>query len=477
MKSEDFTSPEDRLLHELLREQSHGADAGFLRRIDTAIHASAAPSRPPAWRSSAAKAAAVALLAGGTSWFFLHDHSGRRPEIAGEKRPDPSSINLRTVPQVKPPHEALIPKTNSTPPIAQTGHDPQFTLPAENNHLSSLGRLSQSGMSGGLGETSRGSTSPIAVARDPSTFAPPSTRHEKSGALPWMTPLASPLSTFAVDVDTASYANIQRMLAENRPIPPEAARVEECINAFRYHYPPPPSAGAPFAIGADIAACPWNPSHHLIRIAIKGREINRGDRPPTTLAPIAKDVNIQVEFNPARVAAYRLLGNSHRVLKNDDIAHGKLSSGEIAAGHSVTAIYEITPAGISAPAKEPLRYAMGHEPAALNDEWLVTMLRYKLPNGTENIVLQSPLKGAPAAMDADFQFATAAALFAMKLAGEKEVEIMPWPHVLDLARKSAGGADDRLVFVRMLEKLSASPTLPQSGRPEILADPPLVKPR
>jgi Ca-activated chloride channel homolog len=91
-----------------------------------------------------------------------------------------------------------------------------------------------------------------------------------------------PLSTFAIDVDTASYANVRRFLNEGRLPPPDAVRIEEMINYFPYDYSPP-SGGTPFAVNMEVAGCPWQPEHRLLRVGIKGREIERQSRGPSNI--------------------------------------------------------------------------------------------------------------------------------------------------------------------------------------------------
>jgi Ca-activated chloride channel family protein len=91
-----------------------------------------------------------------------------------------------------------------------------------------------------------------------------------------------PLSTFGVDVDTASYANLRRMLRDGRLPPPQAVRVEELLNYFPYAYAPP-TDGAPLAVRLEVASCPWAPSHRLVRVALKAREVERAARPPMNL--------------------------------------------------------------------------------------------------------------------------------------------------------------------------------------------------
>jgi Ca-activated chloride channel family protein len=81
----------------------------------------------------------------------------------------------------------------------------------------------------------------------------------------------NPLSTFSIDVDTASYSNVRRFLQNRQPPPKDAVRIEELINYFPYSYPPP-ADGEPFRADVEIASAPWNDKHRLVRIGIKGRE-------------------------------------------------------------------------------------------------------------------------------------------------------------------------------------------------------------
>ena len=95
---------------------------------------------------------------------------------------------------------------------------------------------------------------------------------------------AHPLSTFSIDVDTASYSNVRRFLTQNMLPPADAVRVEEMINYFPYGYTPPTAdAKAPFAAHIEVGPCPWQPRNRLVRIGLKGREINAEQRPPSNL--------------------------------------------------------------------------------------------------------------------------------------------------------------------------------------------------
>lgn len=98
----------------------------------------------------------------------------------------------------------------------------------------------------------------------------------------FITPEQQQLSTFSIDVDTASYANLRRFLMSGQLPPPDAVRIEELVNYFAYQYPQPED-GRPFSVQTDIAACPWQPGHQLVRIGLKGKEIPKEQRPPTNL--------------------------------------------------------------------------------------------------------------------------------------------------------------------------------------------------
>jgi len=92
----------------------------------------------------------------------------------------------------------------------------------------------------------------------------------------------APLSTFGLDVDTASYANVRRFLQSGQLPPRDAVRLEEMINYFRYSYAPP-KGNVPFSTALDVAACPWQPSHRLVRVGIKAREVDVETRKPSNL--------------------------------------------------------------------------------------------------------------------------------------------------------------------------------------------------
>ena len=460
-----------------------------------------------------------------------------------------------------------------------------------------------------------------------------------------VSPREQPLSTFSIDVDTASYANVRRFLTGGRRPPREAVRIEELVNYFRYDYPQP-EGDAPFSVTVDAAECPWRAGHRLVRIGLQGRQIDRAARPagnlvflvdvsgsmqapnklplvkqalamlveeltendrvaivtyagnaglvlpPTSgdqkqailaaidrLTPggsthgsagitlayeqarehfiaggsnrvilatdgdlnvgvtgtdalvslikqqaaggtfltvlgvgegnlqddklealadngngiyayldgvrearkvlveqltgstvtIAKDVKIQVEFNPAQVASYRLLGYENRALAARDFKDDAKDAGEIGAGHSVTALYEVVLVGgesTSGGGAEPLKYQREPappEPAAVDPqasrELLTVKLRWKRPDGDTSTLLEVPLAdrgGAFTTAPADLRFAAAVAAFGMILResdqrGEATLALVAKIAAESLGRDEGGYRAEFLDLVRRAE--------------------------
>jgi len=157
------------------------------------------------------------------------------------------------------------------------------------------------------------------------------------------------------------------------------------------------------------------------------------------LFTIAKDVKIQVEFNPAAVLEYRLIGYENRMLAREDFNNDKVDAGEIGAGHRVTALYEVVPVGKSG-RLDPLRY--GQKPAAsdarANGELAFVRLRYKKPDADSSQLLEYPItQGSVATLERlspDFRFAASVAAFGQLLRGGKYVSNFGYADVERLAR-------------------------------------------
>ena len=176
-----------------------------------------------------------------------------------------------------------------------------------------------------------------------------------------------------------------------------------------------------------------------------------------TLLTIANDVKVQIEFNPAQVAEYRLIGYENRMLAQEDFANDRVDAGDIGAGHEVTALYEIALAGSGGERLPPLRYAAAAQGSSARDGELAHLrLRYKLPGQErsrliETPVLRSSLQPAPGA---SLRFAAAVAAYADLLRGGTNVEGWDWDDVAASARATLG--EDRWGLRRELVELVES---------------------
>ena len=181
-----------------------------------------------------------------------------------------------------------------------------------------------------------------------------------------------------------------------------------------------------------------------------------------TLVTIAKDVKIQVEFNPNKVGAYRLIGYENRILAAQDFNDDTKDAGEIGAGHTVTAFYEIIPAGENVDdvkTVDDLKYQKDKEltPAADSDEWMTLKLRYKQPEGKTSKLLEFPLVDEPipfAQADREYQFAASVASFGMLLRNSKFKGNATYASVEEIAQSASGGDENgyRIEFVQLVSK-------------------------
>jgi Ca-activated chloride channel family protein len=466
---------------------------------------------------------------------------------------------------------------------------------------------------------------------------------------PFLAASRDPLSTFAIDVDPASYSNVRRFVRDGAPPPRDAVRIEELVNYFAYDYPDP-RGEHPFAVVAEVGAAPWNPRHQLVHVGIQGRRMPSAQLPPSnlvflvdvsgsmsspdklplvkaslrmlveeldredrvalvvyagaaglvldatpgdqretildaierlgaggstagaegirlayevarrgfipggnnrvilatdgdfnvgvssqaelvqlieqkraegtfltvlgfgtgnladarmeqianhgngnyayidgllearkvlvqemggTLFTIAKDVKLQVEFNPRRVHAYRLIGYENRLLAAEDFANDRKDAGELGAGHSVTALYEIVPVGaegsVDVGQVADLRYQRpSSEPlTAFSGELMNVNVRYKRPDGDQSVLLSHPVR-APRNVRStsdDFRFAAAVAQFGMLLRQSEHRGESSLDGVLSLARRSLGEDPHghRRAFLGLVEDYRRLPAAVQNG--------------
>jgi Ca-activated chloride channel family protein len=179
-----------------------------------------------------------------------------------------------------------------------------------------------------------------------------------------------------------------------------------------------------------------------------------------TLVTVASDVKLQVEFNPARVASYRLIGYENRLLAPEDFNDDQRDAGELGAGHVVTALYEIVPVGIESEVQpgrvDPLRYQQPASvtPAPLaSEEIAFVRVRYKQPGRNRSLLLEQPVTGRMGRRTADFDFATAVAGFGMLLRNSEHRGSIDVRQILALATAGRGSDEHghRAEFVRLVE--------------------------
>jgi Ca-activated chloride channel family protein len=178
-----------------------------------------------------------------------------------------------------------------------------------------------------------------------------------------------------------------------------------------------------------------------------------------TLFTVAKDVKIQVEFNPAKVQSYRLLGYENRLLAKEDFADDKKDAGEMGAGHAVTALYEVVQVGATTVALvgDSLRYQQVslRSSASRSPELMTVRVRYKAPSGTRSRLLSTPIVGRnSSSASADMRFVSAVAAFALVLRNSDHKGGASYDMVLSLARDARGEDPEgyRGEFISMVER-------------------------
>jgi Ca-activated chloride channel family protein len=191
-----------------------------------------------------------------------------------------------------------------------------------------------------------------------------------------------------------------------------------------------------------------------------------------TLLTVAQDVKIQIEFNPARVAGYRLIGYENRVLANEDFNDDAKDAGELGAGHSVVALYEVVPVGVHSPVEfeqvDDLRYQSGSAPSrgSSSGELLFVKVRYKEPGQSDSQLLSQAVQDDTERPSDDLRFAASVAAWGMLLRGSPHVGDFTLSDVARLARDAR--CEDlegyRADFIELVERARRMELL--AGRPE-----------
>ena len=272
----------------------------------------------------------------------------------------------------------------------------------------------------------------------------------------------TPLSAFPLTVDAASYDHVQRYLERGALPPREAVHVEAMINAFHYDDAPQPTGDHALAVRTEVSECPWNKGHRLARVIIKAR--GEGDGTEDS-GVAAQDVRVRVEFNPAKVGSYRLIGYENRwPVEGANPAEAPV---DLHHGYTLTVLYEIVPAGGNALADnfETLSGRLKYQkPAQLThlantDELFTVALRYRLPDEPLTMVAEAAALDLGGALDQaspQFRFAAATAQFGLLLIDSPAKGRSSFAAAYDLAWRVADDSNERqAALLEMIRKAEA----------------------
>jgi hypothetical protein len=266
-----------------------------------------------------------------------------------------------------------------------------------------------------------------------------------TGEHPFVSVSSNPRSSFPIVVTLGSYPEVLKSINAGVLPPKDTVRIEQMINYFNYDYPEP-RADELFSVNVDVAGCPWDPSHRLVRIGLKGREALRDVHGANV---IARDTKIDVEFNPVRVGSYRLIGYDRRSLQGENSNNEGPRDNGIAAGYTVTALYELVPVA--------QQFSTGQEAQTL----LSAKLRFKKPDGNgepqsiERSVTDDSVDFAQA--HPDLKFAAAVAEFGMILCDSGYKGSGTLGAVLKWAQEGKGADPNgyRAGFIELVRKTEA----------------------
>lgn len=305
------------------------------------------------------------------------------------------------------------------PGVPFDGRDPHATAPVfpggEAPFDGSMGAVAPGGLIGGGDEpviTPLNVRDPSALIMGPGASLPPPAAAAESG----FTPVADlPVSAFAIEGEAADYADVRRWLDEGLLPPAETVRVAELVNAVRYELPELRGT-EPFAVALELAACPWEPKHKLVRIGLRGRG-----------APEDLKLSVEVEFNPAKAESWR-----------------RVDDATASSAYGVTVLYEIVPAepAASAQGSERLKYQKsGLSAAAARGELLTVTLRHRPPGAGKDLRVERALADAYrpwSYASPDLRFAATAAGFGLLLRGSAHAGSLDYDELLRWGREAAG---------------------------------------
>jgi hypothetical protein len=268
-----------------------------------------------------------------------------------------------------------------------------------------------------------------------------------TGERPFVSVTSRPLSSIPLAVNSSSYSDVRHSINAGLLPPRELVRIEEMINYFPYEYPSP-ATGTPFSLNLDVVTCPWEPTHWLVRIGLKGNQ---------NIA-VRADSKIEVEFNPRRAASYRLVGYDRQKLERLDSNEQNVGSHSMATGYTLTSFYEVVPLKHTAPAT----HAQPPSVAGEVSEPLVTarlQLNTQSNNDTVGLIQRtvSDIGVDFAAAPSDLKFAAAVAEFGMILRDSEYKGKGSLQQVLEWAQQGKGADVNgyRAEFIELVRKVQA----------------------
>ncbi len=265
------------------------------------------------------------------------------------------------------------------------------------------------------------------------------------GEHPFVSVSSNPRSSFPIVVTSASYSEVLQSINAGILPPKNTVRIEQMINYFNYDYPGP-LAEEPFSVNVDVVSCPWEQSHRLVRIGLKGRKASSDVHGANV---IAKDAKIDVEFNPVRVGSYRLIGYDRRSLQGENSNREGARDHGIAAGYTVTALYELVPVAQQIVTRQEAQTLLSAK------------LQFKKPDGSgevqsiERSVTNDGVDFAQA--HPDLKFAAAVAEFGMILRDSEYKGNGTFAAVLEWAHEGKGSDANgyRAGFIELVRKAQA----------------------
>ena len=268
-----------------------------------------------------------------------------------------------------------------------------------------------------------------------------------TGERPFVSVISRPRSSVPLVVNSASYLDVRRSINAGLLPSRESVRIEGMINHFPYEYPQP-TAGESFSLNLDVVTCPWEPTHRLVRIGLKGQQN----------VTVRVDSRIEVEFNPRRVASYRLIGYDRQETETQDVNEENVGSRSIAAGYMFTTLYEIVPMKRVVTATHDQMPSLAQEPS----EPLLTA-RLQLNTRDNNAAVRFIQRAMTdtgfdfAAAPSDLKFAAAVAEFGMILRDSEYKGNGSLQQVIEWAQQGMGADVNgyRADFIELVRKARA----------------------